>query len=65
MEKSNIHMMLHPERYGMEMCLHCAGYGSSLHEDADTCTKCGGSGLVKTMQRRRLESMGKGGTNGI
>jgi len=27
-------------------CSHCNGYGSSLKESADRCTKCGGSGLV-------------------
>lgn len=28
------------------VCTHCAGYGSSLKESADTCTKCHGSGVV-------------------
>lgn len=27
-------------------CKHCAGYGSSLKEPEQTCTKCHGSGLV-------------------
>jgi DnaJ-class molecular chaperone len=27
-------------------CGHCNGYGSSLKEEADKCTKCGGTGLI-------------------
>ncbi len=30
----------------IEECSHCNGYGSSLKEEADKCTKCGGSGLI-------------------
>lgn len=26
-------------------CSHCNGYGSSLKEEADRCTHCGGTGL--------------------
>jgi ribosomal protein L40E len=39
--------MAHPEKYGLEMCDHCNGYGSSLKDPTrvDRCTKCGGSGL--------------------
>jgi len=29
-----------------KICDHCNGYGSSLKEDADRCTKCEGTGLV-------------------
>jgi len=28
-----------------EYCRHCNGYGSSLKEDQDICSKCNGSGL--------------------
>ena len=42
-----IEQMLNPEKYGLVQCDHCNGYGSSLKESNDTCTKCGGSGLVK------------------
>ena len=30
------------------VCDHCHGYGSSLKEDADRCTKCEGKGLFVT-----------------
>lgn len=39
--------MMDPEKHGLVECEHCAGYGSSLKESADKCSKCGGSGLVK------------------
>jgi len=37
-----------PEKHGLQMCPHCNGYGSSLKDPpgVDTCTKCGGSGVV-------------------
>ena len=37
-----------PEKYGLEMCSHCNGYGSSLKdpEGVDRCTRCGGTGLM-------------------
>lgn len=28
-------------------CEHCNGYGSSLKEDSDRCSRCGGSGVVE------------------
>jgi hypothetical protein len=31
---------------GMRWCPRCSGYGSSLKEDAERCSHCGGSGLV-------------------
>jgi DnaJ-class molecular chaperone len=31
---------------GMRWCPHCNGYGSSLKEDAERCTRCAGTGLV-------------------
>jgi len=41
-------MFMYPEKYGMEQCPHCNGYGSSLKDpiDVNICTKCGGSGLI-------------------
>jgi hypothetical protein len=33
----------HPE---FVSCDHCNGYGSSLKEEADRCTKCGGRGYI-------------------
>jgi len=38
--------MMHPEKNGLKVCEHCNGYGSSLKEEADRCTVCGGTGLV-------------------
>jgi DnaJ-class molecular chaperone len=35
-----------PEAHGLEQCRHCNGYGSSLKEASDRCTRCGGTGLV-------------------
>jgi len=32
---------------GYQECPHCHGYGSSLHEQADRCTRCNGSGWSK------------------
>lgn len=34
-----------PEKYGLEMCSHCSGYGSSL-KDPHGVDRCGGSGLM-------------------
>jgi hypothetical protein len=31
---------------GMRWCPHCNGYGASLKEDSERCTRCGGSGLI-------------------
>jgi DnaJ-class molecular chaperone len=31
---------------GMRWCPHCNGYGSSLQEAAECCTRCAGTGLV-------------------
>lgn len=36
-----------PEKHGLKECPKCHGYGSSLDEDNDRCSLCGGSGLVK------------------
>lgn len=46
---SDFDKILNPEKYGMVECKHCNGYGSSLKdpEGVNTCTVCGGSGLVK------------------
>jgi len=43
----DIKIMLDPQKYGYSQCPHCNGYGSSLKESSNTCSKCGGSGLVK------------------
>ena len=39
-------IMRDPEAYGFKVCKHCNGYGSSLKEETDRCTHCGGLGLV-------------------
>lgn len=43
----SVQQMMNPEKFGLVQCTQCNGYGSSLKEDSDRCTKCGGSGLVK------------------
>jgi DnaJ-class molecular chaperone len=45
----NVKIMMDPERYGYEQCPHCNGHGSSLRdpEGVNTCTRCGGSGLIR------------------
>ncbi len=35
-----------PETHGLEVRWHCNGYGSSLEEEPNRCTRCGGTGLV-------------------
>ena len=42
-------VMMNPEKHGYKECPHCNGYGSSLKDPigVDTCTRCGGSGIVK------------------
>ena len=37
---------LNMDKYGLMECPNCNGYGSSLKEHCDKCTKCGGSGVV-------------------
>ena len=44
----DIEITFNPEKYGYKMCDYCNVYGSSLKEESDRCTKCGGSGLIKT-----------------
>ena len=41
--------LFNPEKYGYKVCNHCNGYGSSLKDPSgiDTCTKCGGNGVLK------------------
>lgn len=36
-----------PGKHGLVECPHCNGYGSSLKEESERCTFCGGEGLVK------------------
>jgi DnaJ-class molecular chaperone len=31
---------------GMTWCPNCNGYGSSLAEGSDRCSRCGGTGLI-------------------
>jgi DnaJ-class molecular chaperone len=47
----DLQIMWNPEKYGYEQCPHCNGYGSSLKEDQNTCSRCFGSGLVKKADR--------------
>jgi len=43
---------------GTEWCPECNGYGSSLSEETDRCTRCGGSGLVMVADERDQETNG-------
>ena len=43
---SDIDMFFNPEKYNKKVCTHCNGYGSSLKEKEERCTRCGGTGLV-------------------
>lgn len=40
-------ILFDPAKHGYVECPHCNGYGSSLKEKVDRCTKCGGRGLIK------------------
>jgi len=53
-----IAMMMEPEKYGLEECKHCNGWGTSLKEGAARCTQCGGSGLVAA-QKREVSNVGQ------
>jgi hypothetical protein len=44
-KKLQRHHALNQEGYYM-ICPNCNGYGSSMKEEAETCTRCTGSGLV-------------------
>ena len=39
-----------PEEQGCVQCNHCNGYGSSLKENGNTCSRCGGTGMVKEVK---------------
>lgn len=52
----DVKIMLNPEKYGYKECDHCNGCGSSLQEDADRCTECGGTGLVESKKKVTEES---------
>jgi hypothetical protein len=40
---------------GKDVCAHCTGFGSSLQDPigVDTCTVCGGSGLVDSPPKEK------------
>jgi DnaJ-class molecular chaperone len=48
MARYTIEQISNPAAHGLQMCSHCNGYGSSLKDPigVDTCTQCGGSGLI-------------------
>lgn len=50
-EVSMMDIMFEPEKYGYKVCGHCNGYGSSLKEESDKCTKCGGRGIIKKEEK--------------
>jgi hypothetical protein len=43
-----------------ECCPECNGYGSSLAEESERCTRCGGSGLVLLAGPREEDPNGQG-----
>lgn len=43
---------------GTHWCQHCNGYGSSLKEPGDRCTRCGGTGLVAETDRAEQQLSG-------
>ncbi len=43
---------------GTEWCPECNGYGSSLFEETERCTRCGGSGLVMVANPAQEEPNG-------
>lgn len=38
-------------------CDWCNGYGSSLHETDQICTKCGGTGLNESKSKKEREKL--------
>ena len=49
--RATVQMMLDPAKYGLTQCPRCNGYGSSLKEKADACSRCGGTGLIPESKR--------------
>jgi DnaJ-class molecular chaperone len=45
---------------GTEWCPECNGYGSSLFEETERCTRCGGSGLVMVANPAKEDPNGQG-----
>jgi hypothetical protein len=43
---------------GTDWCPESNGYGSSLMEGTERCTRCGGSGLVMVADEREREADG-------
>lgn len=48
-------ILIDPEKYGYTECKKCNGYGSSLQEEVDICTVCGGTGVVKKGETNEKE----------
>ena len=40
------------ENHGFKICGNCNGYGSSLREESDVCSECGGTGIIKTRKKQ-------------
>lgn len=49
---NDFEIMRNPQEHGYVQCPHCNGYGSSLQDPdgVDTCTMCGGLGLIQKQQ---------------
>jgi hypothetical protein len=46
-------------RADTEWCPECSGYGSSLFEETEHCTRCGGSGLVMVADPAKEDPNGR------
>ena len=44
--------------HGTEWCPHCNGYGSSLKEASERCSRCGGTGLIAVTDPAEQEPNG-------
>lgn len=53
--RDSLRFIMDPEKHGYAECPHCHGYGSSLKdpEGVNTCTRCGGSGLIKKEHKEK------------
>mgnify|MGYP001331411893 FL=1 len=50
-------VIMNPYAHGYIECDHCNGYGSSLKDPPgqNTCSKCGGYGIVKAKGNRKTK----------
>jgi DnaJ-class molecular chaperone len=51
MDGITFEMMMDPQKHGLTQCPKCGGYGSCLRELSPRCSQCGGSGLVRRVNK--------------